>query len=295
MNGDLRAVGVDVGGTNIRAALVSGDGRILDFANGRVPQGREAIVAAIESFIRRFDGPEVSAIGVGIPGRLDPKRGLVLTAGFIDFGGVPLGPILQERLGKPIAVDNDARFAMVAELAVGAARGVSDVAMFTIGTGIGGAVVSQGRLVDGRGGAGQFGHLTVDLNGAPCTCGRVGCIETTSSGTALGRAIAAAGLPPGTGFAELFAGHAAGEPVATAILEGFARPLRLAIDSMIAAFDPALVLLGGGLGAQAHRALEAAPALSPWYRSEVRPAALGDDAGVIGAALRALDRAAEVS
>jgi glucokinase len=291
MNPELRAVGVDVGGTNIRAALVSGDGRILDFAGGRVPQGRDAIVAAIEDFIRRFDGPEVAAIGVGIPGRLDPWRGLVLTAGFIDFGGVPLGPILAERLGKPIAVDNDARFAMVAEQAVGAARGCANVAMFTIGTGIGGAVVSEGRLVDGRGAAGQFGHLTVDMNGAPCTCGRTGCIETTSSGTALGRAIKAAGLPPGTGFDELFAGRAAGDPVATAILDGFARPLRLAIDSMVAAFDPELVLLGGGLGAQAHRALQDAPALSSWYRCPVVPAALGDDAGVIGAALRALDLA----
>ena len=178
--------------------------------------------------------------------------------------------------------------ALVAEMATGAAQGADDVVMFTIGTGIGGAVVLDGKIVRGRETAGQLGHLTVRHDGLPCACGRRGCVETTSSGTALGRLIAEAGLPKGTLADSLFERDAAGDAVIGRLLDAWALPLRAAIDSMVAAVDPELVLLGGGLGNAALRALARAPALSPWYQCPIVAAQLGDDAGVIGGAVSAL-------
>jgi glucokinase len=176
--------------------------------------------------------------------------------------------------------------ALQAEMAKGAATGHDNIVMFTIGTGIGGAVAEGGRIVRGRATAGQLGHIGVDLDGEPCKCGRRGCVETTSSGTALGRHRARAGLGPEVSVDELFARDA--DAVARGILDAWARPLRAAIDTAVAMFNPDLVLLGGGLGGAAHQALADLPALAPWYQAPVLPAALGDDAGVIGAGLQAL-------
>ncbi|WP_292397886.1 ROK family protein, partial [Mesorhizobium sp.] len=180
-------------------------------------------------------------------------------------------------------------------MALGAARGRESIVMFTIGTGIGGAVAQDRQIVRGKGTAGQLGHITVDISGEACVCGRRGCVETTSSGTALGRHIARAGLGPDVSIDQLFARDAGGDTLARGILEAWARPLRAAIDSAVAMFAPDLVLLGGGLGAAAHRALASAPALAPWYQCPVEPAQLGDDAGVIGAGLQALAAQATVT
>ena len=143
-------------------------------------------------------------------------------------------------------------------------------------------------MLRGRGTGGQLGHVTVQFDGLPCVCGRLGCVETTSSGTAFGRLVAEAGLPTGTRAEALLDREAAGDRVARAILDAWALPLRAAIDSVVAAVDPEVVLLGGGLGAAAHRALARAPSMSAWTRCPVVPAQLGDDAGVIGAAVSAL-------
>jgi glucokinase len=178
--------------------------------------------------------------------------------------------------------------ALLGESHFGAARGLAHVVMLTVGTGIGGALMEGGAIVRGRGTAGELGHVTVDMNGLPCVCGRRGCLETASSGTALGRLIAAAALPATTTVEELLAGD---DAVTRAILEAWARPLRAGIDSIAASFDPQCVILGGGLGAAACRALAGFPAVSHWYQYEVRPAALGARAGVIGAALAALEQA----
>jgi glucokinase len=180
--------------------------------------------------------------------------------------------------------------ALVAEMRVGVAQGCPDVVMFTIGTGIGGAVASAGVPLRGRSFAGQLGHVVVDTLGAPCACGRRGCVETTSSGTALGRLIAQAGLPAGTTADALLATAEDGDAGARAILSAWATPLRAAIGSLVAVADPEVVVLGGGLGEAASAALAYAPEASDWYQCPVRPATLGDDAGVIGAALAALDQ-----
>ena len=291
--GSAQAIGVDVGGTRLRVALVAADGRIIAKQAGPVERTREAFVPRLIAMIAQVMQPGVAAIGIGLPGRVDARRGAVHSAGYLDIAGLPVAEALEAELGLPVAMDNDCSMALVAEMSVGAAQGCRDVVMFTIGTGIGGAVASYGDLMRGRSFAGQLGHVTVDTLGEPCACGRRGCVETTSSGTALGRLIAKAGLPAGTTADALLAAaeprHSSARAIlARTILAAWATPLRSAIGSMVAVADPEVVILGGGLGTAACAALAYVPEASDWYQCPVRPATLGDDAGVIGAALYAL-------
>ncbi|ESY96543.1 ROK family protein [Mesorhizobium sp. LNHC229A00] len=289
------AIGIDIGGTNLRAARISGSGEILERLSEKSAPDPELVLGRVADMVRLLDTPDVAAIGVGVPGRVDARRGAVLSGGYVNLASVALAQRLESTTGKPVIVDNDCNMALAAEMALGAGQGHDNIAMFTIGTGIGGAVVQNRRIMRGRATAGQLGHITVDVNGELCACGRRGCVETTSSGTALGRHIARAGLGPEVSVDQLFARDAAGDIQARGILAAWAKPLRAAIDTTVALFDPDLVLLGGGLGRAAHKALGHAPALAPWYQCPVAPAGLGDDAGAIGAGLQALSAPASLS
>ena len=282
------AIGVDIGGTNIRAARISSSGEVLEWATHPTASQPSLVSAQIGDLVRSLDGENVKAIGIGIPGRVDARRGRVLSGGYVDLANISLASGLQDSLQRAIFIDNDCSMALVAEHTVGRARNVPNVVMFTIGTGIGGAAIIDGTVLRGRAAAGQLGHITVDMNGEQCLCGRRGCVETTSSGTALSRHIAAAGLDATTSVKDLLARFSHGDAIATAVLDAWARPMRSAIDTAVAAFDPELVILGGGLGMAMHQALANFPALSPWYQCAVEPAALGDRAGVIGAGVSAL-------
>lgn len=289
---EATAIGIDIGGTNIRAARVLKNGSLLEWMAHPTASQPEQVVAQIGELVGALNDKSVGAIGIGLPGRIDTKTAHVLSGGFVDLANMPLVPALQKSFQCPIVLDNDCNMALVAEQAVGRARGISNVMMFTIGTGIGGAVFSNGKIFRGKATAGQLGHLTVDVNGEACLCGRRGCIETTSSGTALGRHIATAGLSPDTTIEELLSKSSKGDVLASGVLALWVDPLRAAIDSAVAAFDPELVLLGGGLGIAAHQALANFPARATWYQCPVEPAELGDRAGVIGAGLSALAKLA---
>lgn len=280
------AIGVDIGGTHLRAGRIGPGGEVL--ARARLPCAREpeAVLADCLSLIAELRTPEVVGVGLGVPGRVDAGRRLVLSGGYVDLSRLPFARRVEESTGLRVAVENDAAMALLAEQAFGAARGAASVVMLTVGTGIGGAILERGALLRGRRAAGQLGHVVVEPEGLACLCGRRGCLETTSSGTALGRHLLRAGWPDGTRVEEVLA--RAGEPVARAVLEAWAGPLRRAVDSLVATLDPDLVLLGGGLGAAAAAALEAVPAAASWYGAPVRAAALGDDAGMIGAGVAAL-------
>ncbi|WP_413990487.1 ROK family protein [Labrys okinawensis] len=284
------AIGIDIGGTNVRAACVSASGQILDYVTERTSREAPALLARLVAMVRQLDRPGVSTVGIGVPGRVDARRGLVLSGGYVDLSAVSLADIIGRETGKRALIDNDCNMALTAEVAIGAARGCRHVAMLTIGTGIGGAVLLEGTVLRGRHSAGQLGHVTVEAGGLACNCGRRGCVETVSSGTALGRHIVEAGLPPDVTADGLLALARSGEARAIDVVQAWAAPLRAAIDSIVAAVDPELFLLGGGLGQAACAALEWAPAVSPWYQCPVRPATLGDDAGVIGAALAGAQR-----
>lgn len=288
------AIGLDIGGTWIRGARVGADGTILTHRQVATPGGIEAAAAAIlDLAVTLAAGGPSLAVGIGVPGRVDAERGRILSGGFLDLSSADLPARLTAATRLPVAVENDATMALVAEAAVGAARGCGSAVLLTIGTGIGGAILAAGRILRGRGAAGQLGHVSVMEAGEPCLCGRRGCVETTSSGTALQRLTSAAGRP-GASVQSLLAAAATGDAAAAALLDRWAEPLRRAVDSLVAVCDPEVVLLGGGLGAAAHAALARHPAASSWFHCPLRPAALGDGAGVIGAAIAGLGLLAEV-
>ncbi len=279
------AIGVDIGGTNLRAARISVDGRIL--ARDRCPSSSdpETVLASAAGLIAGLLTPDVVAIGIGVPGAVDFPARRVLWGGFVNFAGLALAERIELAFGLPVVLDNDCSMALLAEAALGAAKGLGSALMLTIGTGIGGAVLEGGRLVRGRATAGQLGHVTVDPGGPVCVCGRRGCVEVYSSGTALQGHIAAAGLAAGTTADDLLGRD---DAVALGVLAAWAGPLRVAVETLAVAFDPGLVVLGGGLGAAAVRALARVPGVPSWFGVRLAAAALGDDAGVIGAGLAGL-------
>jgi glucokinase len=278
-------IGVDVGGTNVRAARIGPDGQMSGLLKVRT-DSMPSVPDVVAALVGRLMSDDVVAVGVGIPGRLDRDRSKVLSAGFVHVAGIPLAEVLGARIGRPVVMDNDAHMALVGELAVGAAKDVEHVVMFTVGTGIGGAVADARKVLRGRGNAGQLGHLTVDPNGPECNCGRRGCSEVFVSGTALSGYIAAAGLPAGTSVETLLDTHGHSR-AAAAVVTRWVTSWRHAIDTVVAVLDPDLVVLGGGLGAAAVAAIQGAAPASSWFECPVVAAALGDDAGVVGAGLRA--------
>jgi glucokinase len=283
------AIGIDIGGTNIRAARISSDGRIHSHQSLSTKRSALDVLTDLEKCIDTLREQSTAAVGIGIPGRVDARTGHILSGGFVDLSGLDLAERLHALTGLPAFCDNDANMALAAEACIGAARGVTDAVMLTIGTGIGGAIFAGGRMFHGGGMAGQLGHITVSLDGMVCNCGRKGCLETESSGTALQRHMAAAGFASGTSVEDIL--NSSSEE-SQCVIAAWASPLRAGLDSLSAAFSPQLIVLGGGLGAAACRALERYPAISTWFQYEVAAAQLGDEAGVIGAGLTALGRVA---
>ncbi len=286
------AIGIDIGGTHLRAARVGADGAIL--ARGRLASSPdpEIVLARIEELVAAVDDETVAGIGIGVPGRVDFDARKVISGGYVDLSKVPLAEHLENRFGRTVVIDNDCSMALLGEAAIGAAKGTQNVVMLTIGTGIGGAILESGRLVRSNGTAGQLGHVSINPAGRQCVCGKTGCVETVSSGTALRRHIAEAGLADTTTAAQLLARRNEGDPIATKILDAWAGPLKIAIDSLVAVLDPELVLLGGGLGQSAVAALAGIDSPKSWYQTRFAAADLGDDAGVIGAALAAMPQTA---
>lgn len=275
-------IGIDIGGTNIRAARIGVDGVIKD--RRAVPSQRDAAACLrlCQQLVAELRSEATVSVGVGVPGQVDFAAQRVLSGGYVDLSSLDFAQLLSEATGLPVTIDNDANMALLGESAAGAAQGLSHAVMLTIGTGIGGAILDNRQLLRGRGSAGQLGHLTVIPEGRACVCGRKGCVETESSGTAFGVHLAEAGLPASTRVQDLLA--TPDDPVASGVLQRWAAPLRCAIDTLIATLSPQAVILGGGMGAAAHAALSLAPARKSWFDAPVLAASLGDDAGVIGAA-----------
>ncbi len=286
------AIGVDIGGTNIRAARVDGKGAIAAHAHAASSRNPAEVIERVEALIAKMDDSSVQGIGIGIPGQVDFAGQRVLSGGYVDLSGLPVHERIETRFGRRVVLDNDANMALLAEVRCGAAVRHRNVTMLTIGTGIGGAIVADGRIFRGAGTAGQLGHVIVDPLGRPCKCGRRGCIETVSSGTALGTHIAEAGLPMETTAVELLSRRNEGDALAARVLDAWALPLRTAISSLATTLAPEIIILGGGLGAAAAAAVADYPDPSTWFSYEIAAAQLGDDAGVIGAALASLAPAA---
>lgn len=315
-----RWAGVDLGGTNLRAAVVdTTTGQLL--AQRRCPtaahEGQAAViermVALVEAAAGECGGP-LAGLGVGVPGTPDLETGVIqfLTNLPGQWRDVPLAALLQQRLGAPAALINDVRALTLGEWRFGAGRGVDTLACLAIGTGIGGGLVVGGQLHLGVGGtAGEFGHHIVDPHGPPCGCGSRGCLELYASGPAIAAQGVRAVLQGHTTCLGDLCGHdlnaltaatvvqAAdqGDAVAADILARAGHYLGLAIANIVTAVSPQKVLFGGGVGrsgdwllAHARREVSARVRVVDVSRIEFTTTALGDDAGLIGAALWAQER-----
>lgn len=279
------AVGVDVGGTRIRVARMGRDGSLAAKVAEPVARDRDGFLAQLVRLVDGVREPDTIGVGIGIPGRVDGVRGGIHSAGYLDIAGADLPALLARETGLAARIENDATMALVAEADARPDGTAGTLVMLTIGTGIGGAVLVDGAPWYGGGFAGQFGHIVVADDGPVCNCGRTGCVETFSSGTALGELMAAAGLPADHKVETLLAHAAAGDASADAILTRWALPLRRAAETLVATMDPRTIVIGGGLGGAMAQALARIERPNRWFALPVEPARLGDDAGVIGAAL----------
>jgi glucokinase len=272
----------------------------------------EGILAAIEEVVAELDDGSGVPVGIGAAGLVDAD-GVVRYAPNLDWEDYPLRAMAAERLGVPVTVDNDANAAAWAEFRLGAGRDASQsMVMLTVGTGVGGGLVLGGRLARGATGlGGELGHIVVCEGGRRCPCGNLGCLEAYASGTAIGRLaeerVAGGELPPDSmlgGLAErtgkaVTVAAQEGDRAARDVLAEVGRWLGVGIASLVNALDPEVVVLGGGAmsarGLLLEPAREAAGArlLGRGLRSlpPIEVAALGDDAGFIGAALLAGDAA----
>jgi len=310
-------IGVDLGGTKMSIGVIGDDGAVLHrrvaTSAGRSAEDLLELLEA-ELEIARAERPGVAAIGLGVPCTIDRRSGVCVSAANLPLRDVPIRRIVSERFGLPVALDNDANAAVVAEHRSGVALGAGTVVMLTIGTGIGGGLIIDGRVFRGSSGAGaELGHVVVDIDGPRCqgNCPNRGCIEAIASGTALAaEAVAAAELAPDSGLGTaLAAGRPIdgrlvselagdGDRVAIEVLATIGRRLGAALTGLANSFDPDLIVIGGGVIAAGElllgpaREVVRARALVPQNRVPVEAAAHGPDAGMIGAALLARDELA---
>ena len=231
--GQPAAIGVDIGGTHVRAARVSAAGDVLAWAARPTARGAARWWRPRSASSCDRSRADVAAIGIGVPGRVDAGQGRALSGGYVDLAGLPLAEAIARRSsGGRSSSTMTAAWRCSPNTRIGAARVGKHAVMFTIGTGIGGAVIADGALLRGRASAGQLGHITVDGGGKSCLCGRHGCVETTSSGTALRRHIADADLAAATSAETLLSRSADGDAAAKAVLAAWAAPMRIAIDTV---------------------------------------------------------------
>ena len=302
-------IGVDVGGTKVLAAAVSSSGRLVRTARRSTP-GRTVDAAVVEDALTEAvrdvaRGRRVDGVGIAAAGFVDAAGERVMFAPHLPFRGEEVRARLMERWGTTVVLDNDANCTARAECAYGAARGASDVIVVTLGTGIGGAVVIDGRVHRGSNGmAGEFGHMQVVPDGLPCECGGRGCWEQYSSGNALAR-YARARLDGSTMLRELCQGDPdqltgpmvtgaaeAGDPLALEAFGSVGRWLGVGLANLVAAFDPDVMVVGGGVSAAGDLLLEPARAalgeslVGAGHRvvPPVLRATLGPEAGAVGAA-----------
>ena len=308
-------IGIDVGGTTAKAGVVDEAGQILYKSSCKtgIERDFEDIAADMAELCRHIvresghEMAEVAAVGVGIPGEQSPKTGLVAFCNNLGWVDVPLMQRLRDALGLPVYVDNDANVAALAESAFGASRDVKSSILITLGTGVGGGIVRDQRIHTGAHGVGgEIGHMVVVVDGEPCNCGHRGCWEKYASATAIirmGRALMEE--KPDCALARQMGGDAAnlnakavldlakaGDADCAGIFETYVKYLCVGLANLINIYDPDMLVLGGGVAYAGDFLLDAVraalgdyvycPALS-WARVEL--ARLGNDAGIIGAAM----------
>lgn len=308
LSSDL-TIGVDLGGTNTRAGLVTADGEIVGRGRRKTPvdDGANAVVKAIADCAREAAGDggvplkEVVGIGVGSPGPLDPNEGVIISPENLQcMHGVPLRAQLKANLGRPVRVDNDANMAAYGEQWLGAGRDVGHFLCVTLGTGVGGGWVSDGQLMHGfNGNAAEVGHVTVDSEGPRCICNNYGCLELYASATAMVRRTRERidADRPETRLSdvqttrEIFEAAEQGDDFAKAMFEETGIFLGIGLVTLVNVTNVEMIALAGGLAEARDLIFEPTRRTfmdrgTVGVREHVKivPAALGDDAGLLGAA-----------
>jgi glucokinase len=315
-------VGVDLGGTNVRAAVIDHEEKIVGQArNGsEAKQGAARVVSAIAKTVREAledagrKPEEIGAVGMAVPGHIDTKIGLTrwspnfgetIDGQFRMFIDVPIAQPVADELGLAIFAGNDANVAALGEFRYGAGRDVNDMVMLTLGTGIGSGVISDGRLVTGAtGGAAEMGHQTIVANGRQCGCGNFGCLEAyCGTSGILERALRGVETNRETSLRGMIGSDKGaltpkmideaargGDAVAQAVFEETGYYLGIGIANAVMIFNPAIVVLGGGIRKAtglleaAERSMRTHAIHSLAHTCKIVEAVLGEDAGVMGAA-----------
>lgn len=306
-------VGVDLGGTKISTALADFEGNVL--AQSIIPtnahEGEQKVLERIIDNIQRVinEGEttieSVEAIGIGSPGPLDSKEGVIITTPNLPFTNFNLVKPLKDKFNVPVFLDNDANVAAIGEYMLGAGKGKKNMVYFTVSTGVGGGAIVDGNICRGNtSNALEIGHITVSPFGPRCNCGNVGCLEAVSSGTAIGkRGQEAVNSKVDTSLKkyekitsyEVFKEAANGDVVAKDIIDNALNFLGIGVANAISIFDPEMVVIGGGVSKAGDIVFEKVREVvkkrcfkSMAESCEIVPAGLGTDAGVIGAVALAL-------
>ncbi|MFN0104099.1 MAG: ROK family protein [Bryobacteraceae bacterium] len=294
------SIGVDLGGTNLRAAAVDRQGRVLQkiSVDTNFEGGRDAVIGDIVNGVnelkRELATQRLAGVGIGVPGFILLKEGFITNSNNLPYlENFPLRDAIEQRLGTPIILENDANAAALGEKWMGAGREVDDLVLLTLGTGVGGGIIMDGRVLHGMDGmAGELGHLTIDPFGPPCGCGNLGCLEKLASATAVESAAVLMSLSahPLTSK-EVYEMAMGGNVKARAIFGQMGRALGIGLATLINTFNFPLYLLSGGMLPAWNLfwpELEAQVTMRSFtYRNSktrIEAATLGSEAGLIGAA-----------
>jgi len=293
------SIGVDLGGTNLRAAAIDASGKILDKVSGEtdLAAGRERVIGDIVANIRtlreRIGGAGLVGVGIGVPGFILLEKGMIVGShNMPGFDNFPVRDAISDLLGAPVVLENDANAAALGEKWMGAGRDVNDLVLLTLGTGIGGGIISRGRVLHGAVGmAGEMGHMTVMPYGNPCGCGNRGCLEKHASATAIESMANLLALGERVSAKQVFEMALQGEERAVRIFESMGRALGIALATLINIFNFPLYLLSGGplpawqfFGPPMMEEIRERSFTFRHCETRVEKAILGNEAGLFGAA-----------
>jgi len=294
-----RTIGVDVGGTKIAAGVIDSDGRIERRVERPTPLGsQDELLAELDRLVEEVLADDVAALGFGVPSTVDQRSGRVVSSVHVPLVDLDFRARMSERFSLPVAIDNDGNAATIAEWRIGAGRGARHLVMLTLGTGIGGGLILDGKPYRGSVGAGaELGHIVLQYGGEPCrgSCTGHGHFEQYGSGWAADRA-AAEILGAGSHARDLVAAARDGNDAALEAMREIGRRLGAGIGSLVNVFNPELVVLGGGFSSALDLMLDAArevmaqEALPPGRDLvQIVPAELGGEAGLVGAGFVAFE------
>ena len=295
-------IGIDLGGTNIAVGVCDESGNILycTSAKTNAAQPFEGLVSDIANAVllllkaHSLTMSDIAAVGMGTPSCIDPKSGLLVNANNLGWRNVPLYDEMKKHFDVPVFIQNDAACAVLGEMKLGAAKGFENVLMVTLGTGVGGGIILYSRLWNGCDNMGaEIGHTKLVFGGRKCSCGQRGCLEQYASATALIRQYNEVSDEMVASAKEVFDRADSVEALAKKVVEQYISYLSAGLSTLIAVFRPQLILIGGGVSARGEKLLS--PLREQLMQDtfsadligipEIRAAALGNDAGIIGAAM----------